>query len=305
MIKPRDMRLEKKLNKNAFRQCCLNRRNLIEVFVYASGKTASTSLFDSFCNLGFGSIHTHGERYFEKVNKQGNSLEFSLKDLIMLCSEKQDQVFVIDVFREPISRKMSAFFQHLTRLPFIKERLPDREAASIKLPDFFQYVTRIPFIQERLPYSIKRLARHFESNIDELINLFNDYYLLQSENYYGFEEYHRLGFKPDNIDFNRIDKVAVQKERNINFIIVRFDDINYWEGIFSNLGFSEFKLMQSNDTNEKALGRLYQGFRENLFLDKEKLDRIYLDSHRKYLELFYTDQELENQYLKWKAVCRP
>ncbi len=260
------------LSKESLRQACLNSSMSIEVFIYSSGKTASTSLYNSFCNLGVGSIHVHSQNYFESTNKKDKSLELNLEELIYYCRDIQGKVVLIDVFREPISRKISSFFQRLENLDFIKEYNFSSQA---------------------------ELVDYFTENIKELVEIFNEKYLVWIENYYSFNEYGKFGFDINKSKFNFDKKSLFFSKDNIDFIVVRFDDIKYWEDIFRGYGFSGFRLSSENRTQEKSLGSLHKLFMKNLVLHKHKVDQVYFGVHDKYLNIFYSDKELYKNYEFW------
>ena len=84
-----------------------------KVFVFCGGKCGSSTLVQTFTNIGMNSIHVHGEEHYKKKQQRIGSLAgvplFSLIDR----SRQVEPIIVIDSYRTPVERKISSFFQHL------------------------------------------------------------------------------------------------------------------------------------------------------------------------------------------------
>lgn len=81
--------------------------------VYSGGKTASTSLYESFLRNGYKSIHVHSEEEYRLTHKQIANFIPNLSSFIEL--QRLNKVFIIDSYRTPIERKISSFFENITK----------------------------------------------------------------------------------------------------------------------------------------------------------------------------------------------
>lgn len=247
-------------------------RNLLEIFIYASGKTASTSLFESFKALNKNSIHMHGTQYYLKYILKADLYEqFSMFDYINYLSKRKNNILVVDIVREPISRKISSFFQHLDRLPYVMQNFN----------------------------SVENMQEYYLKNIDQLVDIFNTQFLLKKENYYGFDEYVADGVFIRKRKFSHIKKRMHFKHNNKKYLIIRFDDIPLWNEIFRDIGYTDFELTNVNKAESKNIATLYKAFKQNFMLTKQALDILYLKQHKKVLDIFYTPKEIASHYNKW------
>lgn len=77
-----------------------------KVFVFCSGKCGSCTLLTTFKSNGMKSIHIHGLAQYNNQNHKLPLFEF------MDMSKQGEPVVVIDVYRLPVERKISSFFQN-------------------------------------------------------------------------------------------------------------------------------------------------------------------------------------------------
>ena len=83
------------------------------IFVYSGPKVGSTSIVSSLRIFGtdkFSVIHIHDE---EMLKVLGNINGISINEIILYNKHIGKQVYVIDVYRTPIERKISAFFEKI------------------------------------------------------------------------------------------------------------------------------------------------------------------------------------------------
>jgi hypothetical protein len=79
----------------------------IDVFILAGGKCGSSTLLETFKNLGYKSIKCHN--HWDFIIQYGyDGLLKSIKD-----SSSNKKVYIIDSYRTPIERKISSFFEHI------------------------------------------------------------------------------------------------------------------------------------------------------------------------------------------------
>lgn len=202
---------------------------LYNVFVYCGRKSGSRTLNYTFLKNDFRSFHVHNNIYyictyhkpcFKLKNVSGiiqtvpltplqNSS--SVFELINSSCKVHDDIFIFDVYRTPIERKISCFFQN------IKSHLPNYKNLKI----------------------------------DELINFFNTNLLYELEEYHSINEVLTNYNIPLFTKFDFEKKYNLVKQSNKIFIKLLFKDIDKWDKILSEIFQKEITLHPSNLTKNK------------------------------------------------------
>jgi hypothetical protein len=256
------------------------------IFIYTPPKVGSTTLVTSLrVSLGksFNTIHIHDEIMLSVLT---GIKDVKINDVLNYLSKKGKNVYVIDVYRTPIERKMSEFFEKISPYHF------NNTAKNIS------------------GYSIKRIIYRFNKIFPHIEN--GDHY---------FEEYEIK--EPILFDFNK--KYTIQEINNIKYIKLRLSDSHLWGSILSNIFQSEVVIINDYKTEDKDIGNLYKKFKNeyklpsNYFelIKNNKYFNFYLteQERRNYLNIWssklceefipYTEDEykfymnlcLENQYI--------
>jgi hypothetical protein len=256
------------------------------IFIYTPPKVGSTTLVSSLrVSLGksFNIIHIHDEVMLSVLTGINN---VKINDIINYLSNKGKKVYVIDVYRTPIERKMSEFFEKISPYHF------NNIAENLNL------------------YSIKRISDRFNKLFPHLEN--GDHY---------FEKYDIQNIIP--FDFEK--KYTIQEQNGVSYIKLRLCDSQLWSNILSTIFKTDIIIITDYTTDNKGIGQLYNRFKLEYKLPINYLDNIknckyfniyYNEEERKkYLELWnnklsdtvipYTEQEykfymnlcLENQYI--------
>jgi hypothetical protein len=82
------------------------------VFIYCGGKCGSTTLLHTFKNNGYKAIHLHGRQHFPTVCKDIVA-DTGINNFDDFLSHQKGKIYIIDVYRTPIERKISSFFQNI------------------------------------------------------------------------------------------------------------------------------------------------------------------------------------------------
>ena len=267
--------------KNLFNTCTNN-----YIFIYTPPKVGSTTLVSSLrVSLGksYNIIHIHDEVMLSVLTRINN---VKINDIINYLSNNGKKVYVIDVYRTPIERKMSEFFEKISPYHF--------NNTSEKLNS----------------YSIKRISDRFNKLFPHLEN--GDHY---------FEKYDIQNIIP--FDFEK--KYTIQEKNRISYIKLRLCDSQLWPNILSTIFKTDIIIITDYTTENKGIGELYKRFKLEYKLPINYIDNIknckyfniyYNEEERKkYLEPWnnklsdifipYTEQEykfymnlcLENQYI--------
>jgi len=256
------------------------------IFIYTPPKVGSTTLVTSLrVSLGktYNIIHIHDEIMLSVLT---GIKDVKINDIIYFLTNKGKTVFVIDVYRTPIERKMSEYFEKLSPYHF------NNTEENVN------------------HYSIKRITDRFNKLFPHIEN---------SEHY--FDKYNIS----DPISFDFEKKYTLQIINNINYVKLRLSDSNLWSQILSNIFKIEIVIINDYKTEDKGLGDLYKKFKNEYRIPENFIEMIKNDKYfnfyyneierNNYLEgwtnklsnyvIPYTEEEykfymnlcLENQYI--------
>ena len=86
------------------------------IFIYSKPKVGSTSLVSSirlFASNKFSVLHLHDEEMLKVICNLSPNSNITINDIIQYNKSIGKNVYVIDVYRSPIERKISAFFEKI------------------------------------------------------------------------------------------------------------------------------------------------------------------------------------------------
>jgi hypothetical protein len=192
------------------------------IFIYTPPKVGSTTLVTSLrVSLGrtYNIVHIHDEIMLSVLTGINN---VKINDIIYFLSKKGKNVYVIDVYRTPIERKMSEYFEKLS--PYHFNNTEDK---------------LIHYSLDRISYRFNKLFPHIENG---------DHY---------FERYNIL--EPIPFDFD--NKFTLQIIDNINYIKLRLCDSQFWSSILSQIFKSDIVIIHDYNTSNKHIGQLYNRFK--------------------------------------------
>ena len=256
------------------------------IFIYTPPKVGSTTLVTSLrVSLGksFNIIHIHDETMLSVLTGINN---VKINDIINFLANNGKTVYVIDVYRTPVERKISEFFEKLSPYHFNNT-------------------------EENIShYSIRRIFDRFNKLFPHLEN--GDHYIDK----YDISE-------PVPFDFEK--KYTIQLINNITYVKLRLCDSQLWGSILSNILQTDIVMIDDYKTETKSIGELYKRFKneyklpinyyENIktckyfnFYYNEEERNNYLNTWNKNLEEecipytrvefdFYMNLCLENQYI--------
>ena len=200
-----------------------NTQNNNYVFIYTPPKVGSTTLVSSLrISLGnsFNIIHIHDDIMLNVLTGINN---VTVNEIIDYISQKGKNVYVIDVYRTPIERKMSEFFEKLSCYHF------NNSEENIN------------------KYSIKRISDRFNKLFPHLAN--GDHY------------FDKFGIaNPTPFDFEK--KYTIQEVNNIKYIKLRLHDSKIWGNLLSQIFQRDIVLISDYQTDSKCIGELYNKFKD-------------------------------------------
>ena len=239
------------------------------VFVYTPAKVGSTSLVSSlrlFANESLFVCHLHDETKFGSLQEYG----VSVMDLVHYNRWLGREVYLVDIYRTPVERKMSDFFENLGSLHF------NNTEANL------------------LNVSIDKLRRRFHQVFPHIAN----------EDYFRGERFgipvHLL---PDHFDNEKqylfVDAINTT---GIRYIKLRLQDSEQWGNFLPKLlgihDITSFHICKDYETHKKVnIGNLYEKFKreyrlpEILFSFLESSDSL----------SYYCSKEERDTYLQnWR-----
>jgi hypothetical protein len=159
----------------------------------------------------------------------------SINDIILYNKSSGKNVFVIDIYRTPIERKISEYFEKLSSHHFNNT-------------------------EENLN----------NYNLDKIINRFNKLFPhLSNEDY--FQTTYDI-IVPPVFDFE--NKYLCVKNNDISFIKLRLCDSSEWNKILSKILQTEIIIVHDYETENKKIGELYKKFKLNYKIPSNLLDQI-------------------------------
>ena len=205
------------------------------VFIYTPPKVGSTTLVSSLrVSLGntYSIVHIHDEIM---LNVLTGVADVSINEIIASLSSAGKRVYVIDVYRTPVERKMSEFFEKIAPYHF------NNSEENIN------------------NYSIKRVSERFNALFPHIGT--GDHYL----------ERYNIG-DPRPFDFKK--KYTVQKRNTITYIKLRLCDSAMWAATLSTIFAADIVMITDYQTDSKGIGELYKRFKREYKLPANYFEDI-------------------------------
>lgn len=214
------------------------------VFIYSAPKVGSTSLVSSLRIYGINNldiIHIHDEKMLDVLLNYKSNI--SINDLIKYNKMLGKDVYVINVYRSPIERKISAFFEKI---------------GSYHFNNTDENVNK---------YNVKRVINRFNNIFPHIANgdHFTDVYNITL---------------PQHFDYNA--KYLLVQENGINYISLRLCDSNEWSSILTNIFGFHIKIIKDYETSNKPIKDLYTSFKNNYKVPINLLNELITDKYLKY-----------------------
>jgi len=230
------------------------------IFIYTPPKVGSTTLVTSLrvsLNKSYNIIHIHDEIMLNVLTGINN---VKIMDIIKFLSNNGKNVYVIDVYRTPIERKISEFFEKISSYHFNNT------------------------IENINNYDINRIVNRFNKLFPYLEN--GDHY---------FEKYEIT--EPIYFDFK--NKYTIQELNNIKYIKLRLCDSSMWNVILSNIFKIDVVIIKDYITENKSIviGELYKKFKNYYKIPKNLFEIIKKD---KYLNIYYNEIERKEYLNLWE-----
>jgi hypothetical protein len=210
------------------------------IFIYTPPKVGSTTLVSSIrisASNKFSIIHIHDEimlNFFTGINS------ITINEIIHYNSYIGKNVYVIDVYRTPIERKISEFFEKISPYHF------NNSEENIN------------------KYSVKRVTDRFNKVFPYLAT--GDHYI----------DKYNIPI-PNSFDF--INKFLNIKHNNINYIKLRLKDSDKWGKILSQVLGTQIIIVNDYETNNKIIGDIYLRFKKEYKIPSNYFENIKNDKY--------------------------
>lgn len=250
---PNDTNLMEEVN----RKLNINHDTLI--FIYTAPKVGSTSLVSSFRIFGgmkYGVIHIHDEIMLEKLIGVKN---VKVTDIIQYNHNLGKTIYVIDIYRNPIERKISAFFEKISSYHFNNDE---------------DTINR---------YNVNRVINRFNNIFPHLGN--GDHYI---------DKYELTNELPEVFPYDQ--KYLIIEKNGIKYIKLRLKDCDEWERILSSIFGHKICIIRDYKTENKKIGDLFKNFLEKYKIPENYLTEIMND---RYLNYYYSQSEKDEYFNKW------
>jgi hypothetical protein len=202
--------------------------------VYSLPKVGSTSLVSSLRIFGaayFNIIHVHDENMLQHLLHEKDIL---INDLILYNNLIGKKVWVIDIYREPIERKISEFFEKISLHFNTSEENMNK-------------------------YKIDTLVERFNliyPHIHDVDPFLNQYDIPT----------------PDSFDFQ--NKYLYVVHNSIHYIKLRLRDSAQWGTILSSLLQHTIKIVKDYETSNKVISQVYLAFKNKYTIPINYLDEL-------------------------------
>jgi len=191
------------------------------IFVYTPPKVGSTTIVTSLrISLGksVNVMHIHDDIMLHVLTGIHG---VNIMDFIRYISNKGKKVYIIDIYRDPIERKISEFFYKINDLHF-----------------------NVP-VSKVLSYNNNLLIKRMNNLFPHLSDV--DYYMQL--------------FKDDLASFDFKKKYIFRSIDNIKYLKLRLNDVKIWGSILSTIFKQKIVIVNDCITNNNIIGNIYQKFK--------------------------------------------
>jgi len=232
------------------------------IFVYSAPKVGSTSIVSSMRLFGshcFSIIHIHDE---EMMYVLSSIKGITINEIILYNKQLGKDVYVIDVYRSPIERKISNYFEKIGAYHF--NNTDDKVNT----------------------YNITKVMNRFNRILPHLAN--GDHFM---------DKYNIL--LPEQFDF--VNKFLYIQQNGIKYIKLRLKDSDCWGPILTSIFGIRICIIKDYETANKPIKDIYAKFKANYCIPKNLLDDIMQCKYLNYYYSKEEQDEYYNHWTKKSA----
>jgi hypothetical protein len=243
------------------------------VLVYSVGKVGSSSIVNTMRKHGVHEVQPHSLqmsrrgsyfvlpefRYIEKIYFCFKSWLMKRKTSLYLFSHANKKIKVISLYREPISRNISAFFE---QYQYVLDKNINDYATEGLINEFWKHANH----DAPLVWFDEEIKKTFN------INVF-DY------------------------PFDKEKGYTVIKKGNVELLLLTMEKVNDLENEIGDfLNIAGFKLAKTNRAEKKPYSEIYKHFKKDLTIEPLYMEKMYESQSVKY---FYTAETIASFKTKW------
>jgi hypothetical protein len=235
-------KIKKLIESNELLHIDKNKHNKL-VFVYSAPKVGSTSIVSSLRLFGMDKIniiHIHDE---EMLKVLANITDVTVNEIILFNAYLGNDVYVINVYRSPIERKISAFFEKIGSYHF---------------------------------NNADHLVNNY--NIVKVINRFNNIFPWISLGDHFIDKYNIK--IPDSFDHN--NKYILLVDNGVKYITLRLKDSSEWGRILTNIFGFNIYIIKDYESSNKPIKELFNNFIQSYKIPINLLNNVLNDKYLKY-----------------------
>ena len=213
------------------------------VFIYSAPKVGSTSIVSSLRLFGIDKlnvIHIHDE---EMLKVLAHITDVTINEIILFNKYLKKDVYVINIYRCPIERKISTFFEKIGSYHF---------------------------------NNTDELVNNY--NIIKVINRFNNIFPWICIGDHFIDKYNIT--IPQSFDHN--NKHIMLVHNNIKYITLRLKDSNEWGSILTNIFGFHICIIKDYESSNKPIHNLYNQFKTHYKIPINLLNDILNDKYFNY-----------------------
>lgn len=236
----------------------MENKDLFEIFIFCGGKCGGSSLSKTFINSHYNTTHLHSLTCKGFTHSNIDvTNKLNTLNIIDYSIKKYKNIYFIDSYRNPIERKMSSFFQNIG-----------------------------------LYYSSLDI-----SNVDQMIEFFNDKLLYNLEEYHPINEIMQHYDIPLFSEFNFVNGYNILEKDNKVFIKLRFNDIEKWDKYLTKIFGKIINITNHNLSENKYYKDIYSVFKSKYKVPKKYLDEQLVNDSQ--FKIYNTKKEQDEYIKKW------
>ena len=205
------------------------------LFVYSAPKVGSTSIVSSLRIFGLekvDTIHIHDEVMLQVL---GHINGITINELILFNKYLGKDVYVINIYRSPIERKFSSFFEKIGSYHF---NTTDENVNKY--------------------------------NVEKVMNRFNNIFPYIETGDHFIDKYSIT--IPEHFDYEK--KYLLVKENDITYLTLRLKDSQQWGAILTNIFGFNIRIVKDYESSNKPIKDIYNLFKKKYKIPINFLDEI-------------------------------
>ena len=235
------------------------------VFVYSVPKVGSTSIVSSLRIFGqnkLNVVHVHDETMLQTLSRhaQTGGHNVTINEIILFNKYLGKRVYVINIYRSPIERKMSAFFEKIGSYHF---NCSDEVVNS---------------------FDIKRIITRF-NNLFPFLSSDGDHFM------------HKYGLPQPLPAFDSVTKRHVlTTHHGVHYLTLRLKDSAHWGHILSRVFQFDIRVVPDYETSKKSIKDVYARFKRHYRIPSNLLASLSSDVC---LQYYYSEAERSEYMAGW------